>query len=80
MSDSPARRPASGSCCGGPWGGASEIISGINDFCTHPETGGVKLFSRSMIPPGALLKKAPWLGHDGKLAPLRDAQTYNPSH
>jgi hypothetical protein len=33
-----------------------------------------------MIPPGALLKKAPWLGHDGKLAPLRDAQTYNPSH
>ena len=53
MSDSPARRPASGSCCGGPRGGASVFFL-RHQRLPHPETGG-GTYSRSMIPPGALL-------------------------
>jgi hypothetical protein len=40
----------------------------------HPETGGGKSFTLD-DPTRRFIKKASWLGRDGKLAPLRDAQT-----
>ena len=59
MSDSPARRPASGSCCGGPRGGASVNKKHRYQRRPHPETGG-GTYSRSMIPPGAFLRRRGW--------------------
>ena len=44
MSDSPARRPASGSCCGGPRGGAS-VYPHRHQRLPHPETGGGNSFT-----------------------------------
>lgn len=56
MSDSPARRPASGSCCGGPRGGASVRNSKPASTTAPSGDGWRHFFSRSMIPPGALAK------------------------